>query len=63
VLTLDVYSSYKPQAARDAAAEADAYCLNQYQPTHSMGGVRIAAAALKTPTRNGYNARGVNLKG
>jgi len=22
----------------------------------------IAAAALKTPTRNGYNAQGVNLK-
>jgi len=25
------------------------------------GGVLIAAAALKTPTRNGYNAQGVNL--
>jgi len=26
------------------------------------GGVLIAAAALNTPTRNGYNAQGVNLK-
>jgi len=29
-----------------------------------MGGsllIAIAAAALKTPTRNGYNAQGVNL--
>jgi len=25
------------------------------------GSFRIAAAALKTPTRNGYNAQGVNL--
>jgi len=25
------------------------------------GGFLIAAAALKTPTRNGYNAQGVNL--
>ena len=27
-----------------------------------MGSFLIAAAALKTPTRNGYNAQGVNLK-
>jgi len=27
-----------------------------------MGGGVIAAAALKPPTRNGYNAQGVNLK-
>jgi len=27
-----------------------------------MGSLLIAAAALKTPTRNGYNAQGVNLK-
>jgi len=26
------------------------------------GSFLIAAAALKTPTRNGYNAQGVNLK-
>jgi len=26
------------------------------------GGVLIAAAALITPTRNGYNAQGVNLE-
>jgi len=26
-----------------------------------MGELLIAAAALKTPTRNGYNAQGVNL--
>jgi len=27
-----------------------------------MGEFLIAAAALKTPTRSGYNAQGVNLK-
>jgi len=27
-----------------------------------LGSFLIAAAALKTPTRNGYNAQGVNLK-
>jgi len=26
------------------------------------GGFLIAAAALKTPTRDGYNAQGINLK-
>ena len=28
---------------------------------YSWGSFLIAAAALKTPTRNGYNAQGVNL--
>jgi len=51
----------KKHADRHENIDARKWRLEQRAEWGVWGSFLIAAAALKTPTRNGYNAQGVNL--